>query len=146
MQRGMTLTHVFVEYIPNHLEDGTIYVSISFATAAHKCCCGCGNPVITPISPTDWEVSYNGETISLSPSIGNWSFDCKAHYWIRANRVEWAPQWSQREIEAGRRHDLLVKRHHYNRDQAGIGQARGANESAASRPAKSLWQRFKAWL
>jgi hypothetical protein len=47
MKRKLVLTHEFVEYIPDDFKDGTIYVSVAFATAAHKCCCGCGNEVIT---------------------------------------------------------------------------------------------------
>ena len=59
---------------PDELEQGTIYVSIRFATASHLCCCGCGNKVVTPIRPTDWKLIFDGKTISLDPSIGNWSF------------------------------------------------------------------------
>ncbi len=71
MKRETALTHEFVEYIPEHLKDGTVYVSIPFATAAHKCCCGCGKEVVTPLTPTDWQLTFDGETISLEPSIGN---------------------------------------------------------------------------
>src|SRR5439155_2934574 len=98
MKRETTLTHEFVEYIPQDLKDATVYVSIPFATAAHRCCCGCGKEVVTPISPTDWQLTFDGETISLEPSIGNWSFECQSHYWIKRNKVKWARRWSQREI------------------------------------------------
>lgn len=114
MKRKTILTHEFVEYIPNNLADGTIYVSIVFATAAHKCCCGCGNEVITPISPTDWQLTFDGLSISLYPSIGNWSFDCQSHYWIVRNRVRWARRWSREEIETGRAEDQLVKKKYFN--------------------------------
>jgi hypothetical protein len=87
MKREMVLTHEFVEYIPNNLKDGTIYVSFAFATVAHKCCCGCGNEVITPLSPTDWKLIFDGKSISLEPSIGNWNFACRSHYWIIRNKV-----------------------------------------------------------
>jgi hypothetical protein len=43
----------FVEFMPDKLEPGVIYVSIPYATAAHLCACGYGNEVTTPISPTD---------------------------------------------------------------------------------------------
>lgn len=113
MKRETILTHEFVEYIPNDLKDRTIYVSIAFATVAHKCCCGCGNEVITPISPTDWQLAFDGESISLDPSVGNWSFDCKSHYWIIRNKVKWARRWSQKEIEGGRVHDRLAKERYF---------------------------------
>jgi len=114
MKREITLRHEFVEYIPDDLKDGTIYVSMVFATVAHKCCCGCGNEVITPISPTDWQITFDGESISLDPSIGNWSFACKSHYWIIRNRMKWAPRWSQKKIETGRAHDRLAKERYFD--------------------------------
>lgn len=73
------MIHEFVEHIPDDLKDGVIYVSMTFRTVAHKCCCGCGNEVITPLSPTDWKLTFNNESISLYPSIGNWNFDFKSH-------------------------------------------------------------------
>lgn len=109
MRAGMVLRHEFVEYIPDTLQEGTIYVSIGFATAAHKCCCGCGHEVITPISPTDWKLVFDGESVSLHPSIGNWSFPCRSHYWIRRDRVTWARPWSQEEVLARRAHEALFK-------------------------------------
>ena len=86
----MTLKHKFVENIPHLIEDGVIYISIVHCTAIHKCVCGCGNEVVTPISPNDWNLTFNGATISLSPSIGNWNFDCKSHYWIKKNKILWS--------------------------------------------------------
>ena len=65
MKDEIVLKHEFVEFIPEHLPEGTIYVSIRFATASHKCCCGCGKEVVTPLSPTDWKLTFDGETISL---------------------------------------------------------------------------------
>jgi len=113
MRREGMLRHEFVEYIPEKLEEGTIYVSITFATVVHKCCCGCGNEVITPLTPTDWKLIFDGETISLDPSVGNWSFKCRSHYWIIRNRMEWAPRWSQKRIDDGRAQDRSAKKRHY---------------------------------
>lgn len=103
----------FVDLIPNEIEVGVVYISIKYGTVVHKCCCGCENEVVTPLSPTDWELIFNGETISLYPSIGNWSFDCKSHYWIIENRVEWARKWTDEEILSGRRSDYIQKKKHY---------------------------------
>jgi len=79
------IDHKFVEFIPEQkeMEDGVIYVSLEYGTAVHNCMCGCGQQVVTPFSPTDWKMTYDGESISLHPSIGNWDFSCRAHYWIR---------------------------------------------------------------
>ncbi|MGA3266498.1 MAG: DUF6527 family protein [Verrucomicrobiota bacterium] len=106
----MKLSHKFVKTVPETLEDGVIYVSVEYATAIHKCCCGCGNQVVTPFSPTDWQLVFDGKTISLSPSIGNWNFPCRSHYWITNNVVKWAPKWSKAEIEAGRKKDEIYKK------------------------------------
>lgn len=61
MKQQTILTHEFVEYMPDELKDGTLYVSMPFATVAHKCCCGCGKEVVTPLSPTDWKLIYAGD-------------------------------------------------------------------------------------
>jgi hypothetical protein len=113
MTQQISLSHEFVEFIPDDLKQGTIYVSIRFATAMHLCCCGCGEKVVTPLRPTDWKLTFDGKTISLDPSIGNWSFTCRSHYWIRNNRVQWADQWSQEAIDAGRTRDRRAKERYF---------------------------------
>jgi hypothetical protein len=90
----------FVEFIPRDLERGTLYISEKYKTATHICACGwCGEKVVTPLSPVDWELKKDGGLVSLSPSIGNWRLPCKSHYWIRENRIQWARSFSAREIE-----------------------------------------------
>lgn len=89
MKKLSRLEHRFVEFLPDKLESGVLYVSMQYATASHKCGCGCGRDVVTPISPTDWQLMFDGRTISLNPSIGNWSYPCRSHYWIKGNRVVW---------------------------------------------------------
>ncbi|PZV33546.1 DUF6527 family protein [Mesorhizobium kowhaii] len=44
----------FVDYIPDDVEAGVLYVSQRFSTAAHLCCCGCGREVVTPLNPAKW--------------------------------------------------------------------------------------------
>lgn len=103
--RLKTVRHAFVEHIPKLLEEGVVYVSIEYGTAVHRCCCGCGDEVVTPLTPVDWSVIYDGETISLDPSVGNWSLDCRSHYWITRGRVHRAPSWSDEEIAENRARD-----------------------------------------
>ena len=91
MSRNRHLRVEFVEFIPENIEEGCIYISIEYATAVHKCCCGCGSEVVTPLSPSDWSLLFDGESISLHPSIGNWNFKCCSHYFIRYNNVIWLP-------------------------------------------------------
>lgn len=94
----MTLKHKFVDKIPDIIEEGTLYISIPFETAIHKCCCGCGNEVVTPLSPKQWSLTFDGESISLYPSIGSWNLECQSHYFIRKNVVVWAMTYSKSKI------------------------------------------------
>lgn len=132
MKRASVLQHRFVEFIPDTLEDGVLYVSIAYATAAHRCCCGCGKEVVTPITPTDWQLTFDGESISLYPSIGNWSFPCQSHYWIKQNSLKWAARMTQEEIAAGRAYDRIAKRRHFNgQSQIGTTPKSGSVKSEA---------------
>ena len=140
MSRRKALSHEFVEYIPETLADGTIYVSVRFATAVHLCCCGCGSEVVTPISPADWQVTFDGVSVSLDPSIGIWSLPCQSHYWIRRNRVVWARRRRRNEIEAGRLQDRLTQEQYLGGGVADVSIGRGA------RTEKSLWRKIKRWL
>jgi len=89
----MTLTHKFVDYIPDSIDEGVIYVSIPFCTVIHKCVCGCGSEVVTPISRKGWKLSFDGDTVSLTPSIGSWNLNCRSHYFISNNQIRWARSW-----------------------------------------------------
>lgn len=109
MSRATALTPVFIELAPPELQDGVLYVSMRYSTAIHRCCCGCGQKVVTPLSPTDWQLFFDGDSVSLTPSIGNWSFKCQSHYWIKKNQVQWAPHWTRQQIEAGRALDRANK-------------------------------------
>jgi hypothetical protein len=106
----------FIEFIPEILEDGVLYVSMEYATASHKCACGCEHEVVTPFTPTDWSLTYDGETVTLSPSIGNWSYPCRSHYIIKRNMVIWAGKMSHSAIEGGRQRDKARKATHYKKE------------------------------
>lgn len=99
----MRLDHRFVEFIPKDLEAGVLYISVRFRTAIHLCACGCGNKTVTPLSPVRWKVTFDGKTISLDPSIGNWNFPCKSHYWIENNKVLWAEKWTYDNVQGMRK-------------------------------------------
>lgn len=94
----MRLKHQFVEFMPDVIQEGVIYISLEYKSVIHKCACGCGKEVNTPLHPTGWKLLYNGESISLNPSVGNWSFDCKSHYWITNSEIEWSLKWSNETI------------------------------------------------
>lgn len=146
--RHSVLEHRFVETFPETLEPSVLYVSLEFGSAAHSCCCGCGEEVVTPLTPTDWNITYDGETITLHPSVGSWTLPCRSHYVIRRNRVIEAPPWSDAEVAAERRRDRRAKAAHYGLD-AGSDVAVSVTDVEASQtpPAASGWKnRFLGWL
>ena len=96
----------FVDLMPRELRPGILYVSMKYATTQHLCACGCGKKVVLPLSPADWNLRYDGENISMSPSVGNWEYSCRSHYWIEGNQVHWARAWTRQEVEAGRLRDI----------------------------------------
>jgi hypothetical protein len=102
MKPDIALAYEFVEYIPEELEERTVYISVVYGTAVHKCCCGCGREVVTPLSPAGWQLIFDGKSVSLYPSIGNWSLPCQSHYFITKNRAIWAPRWTRKQIGEGR--------------------------------------------
>jgi Family of unknown function (DUF6527) len=100
-----TFTPMFVEYIPRSLEPGLFYITGAYSTTAHLCACGCGNKVFLPLSPAEWRIQFDGDHVWVLPSIGNWEFPCRSHYWISANNVRWAAAWDEHRSEARRRGD-----------------------------------------
>ncbi|WP_030482240.1 DUF6527 family protein [Lentzea albidocapillata] len=134
-----TISHEFVDTIPDHLDDGVVYISIPYATAVHRCCCGCGHEVVTPLHPRQWSLTFDGESISLTPSIGNWSFPCRSHYWVRTGRVHRAHSFADAEIvdlRVDQRAELLE---HFERPAGSVP------EETASL-AESWWKRLAQWL
>lgn len=141
------LQHEFVDVIPAHLREGTLYVCIPYATVVHQCCCGCGTEVVTPLSPTDWKLIFDGDTMSLDPSIGNWGFACESHYWISRSRVHWARKWTQDEVAEGRHFDRDAKDNFYA-DPAAYGSHKQHDGSTGTSPdtaTNRLWHRLQRW-
>jgi len=138
------LTPQFVKYIPKEIEAGIIYISMEFATATHKCCCGCGSMIVTPFSPTFWKLYFDGESISLRPSIGNWSFPCQSHYWINRNEVQWDRQFSDEEIHSVRNLASL-EREMYRRGRS-TEQTEETEAPAKVYVRETWWHRLKRHL
>jgi hypothetical protein len=130
MSKQSRLKHQWVRFIPEKPEPGIIYISREYKTATHLCCCGCGLDVITPLNSAKWSLTDHGDSISLFPSIGNWSFPCKSHYWIDHNRIKWAGAMTQIQIARVREGDRLAV-------EAMVG---------ANKPKGSLWKKFLHWL
>lgn len=142
------LKHQFVTSVPENPEQGVLYVSLPYRTAIHKCCCGCGHEVVTPFSPTDWKVTFDGVTVSLCPSIGNWSLPCRSHYWIESGKIQWAENWSNERIAVGRAQDRRLKEQYYGNETKPL-QAAPVLEAPQNRvdlPRTTWWKRIaKIW-
>lgn len=128
------LQPVFVETIPGALQAGHLYISKRYKTAVHLCCCGCGLEVVTPLNPAKWRLAEHGDTVSLYPSIGNWSFPCRSHYWIERNRVRWSWAMSKAQIARVRERDQRDAEWHAQR---GAPPAGATGSPPAQRPEKS---------
>lgn len=94
MKKIEEIKPVFVELIPDELEEGILYISLEYGTAIHLCACGCGGKTVTGLK-SHWNDGYSlvsvNEKVTLRPSIGNWSgqHPYHAHYYITNNQIEW---------------------------------------------------------
>ena len=140
--KQMALVHEFVDEIPPNLDEGHLYISIRYRTASHLCACGCGTKVVTPIKPPKWHLTFDGDTVSLWPSIGRWQLPCRSHYWIRRNRIVWAKPWTEKEIQAGREEDADDVRAYYGDRQAVVRDA--VTKEPAQKPGilGRMWHRL----
>lgn len=109
MSRAERLTFEFCDSFPATIRPEVLYVSLLFASAAHLCCCGCRSQIVTPLRPNRWHMTFDGETVSLAPSIGNAGLPCRSHYWIKRNRVIWHDPLTAFDIERGHSRDGWVE-------------------------------------
>jgi hypothetical protein len=145
MIRHRHLEHQFVEHVPEVLEPGVLYISMNYSTAVHSCCCGCGEEVVTPFSPTDWRMTFDGETISLWPSIGSWDLACRSHYIIDRGKVIDAGSWTKQRIAAARRTDRTAKAAYYCTIESTSSSAPLQSLSSSSGDTR-VFARLKRWL
>ena len=139
------MQHRFVEYIPDRLDNGILYVSMEYRAVSHLCCCGCGSEVVTPLGPTAWHLIYDGKAVTLEPSIGSWRLPCRSHYWIRGGRVVWAPDWSDEEISEGREMAAQARRDYYHNQHGALKDpAHVALVPERANEADDLWARIRA--
>ncbi len=149
-----TLTPRFVEEVPDDLEPGVFYVSLEHGSMLHLCACGCGHEVALPLTPVDWRFTFDGETISVSPSVGSWSLPCRSHYIVDRGRVRWAGDWTKEQIEAGRLRDQARKDSrygHFPEPRAAPGPVDASKTDASARGDRSAGmlgsiQAWFAWL
>lgn len=136
--RQTDFSYQIVEFIPELLKEDVLYVSYRYMTVVHKCACGCGEEVVTPLGPTDWSIQTENGTATLCPSIGNWSFACQSHYFIRKGRVVWAGRMPRQQIELGRELDQKAREQYFDE----VNQDKSLPEYNAMR---KVWMALRRW-
>ncbi len=139
----------FVEYVPKVLEPGVLYISEKYKTASHLCACGCGEKVVTPLSPADWKLQIKGGKVSLHPSIGNWNYACRSHYWIRDNFIVWSTGMSKQQIARVQARDLADKARYVaivNKQKDEAAQARDEGTNSSGSIIGRLWKDLLSWF
>lgn len=133
-----TIRPEYVTQFPSTFVDGVLYISEEFETAGHLCCCGCGERVITPLNPAKWQIRKDGNKVSLSPSVGNWNYACRSHYWISRSQVIEAKKFDSRTIQAVQRRD--------RRDMGRYIERTNATATSPKMQKPSLLDKMTDWL
>lgn len=107
----------YVHFMPNELNSGILYVSQEYGIAGHLCPCGCGNKIMTPLESTEWSFYEEKGEPTLYPSIGNWQLPCRSHYWINKGTIEGSYDWTDEQIEAGRKSEDEQRKRYYDKPQ-----------------------------
>lgn len=141
--RTSTIRAEFVEFVPEGLNDGILYISERYKTASHQCCCGCGEEVVTPLGPADWSVRVDGGKVSVHPSIGNWKFGCRSHYVIRRDQVIWSGAMKDAQIAQVQLRDRVdkVRQIEAINKAKEVAPERAAHVQVSQRPVRTSWLR-----
>ncbi|WP_366125372.1 DUF6527 family protein [uncultured Microbacterium sp.] len=109
MKRRDEVGHRFVDVLPPALDPRVVYICGTHNIAAHLCCCGCGEEIVTPLGKAGWTLHYDGR-VTLSPSVGNGALTCGSHYIIRDSRIQWLPEITAEEhVRANTRDRALAR-------------------------------------
>lgn len=139
----MSITPVSVDSVPEQLEPGILYISEENDVVMHLCCCGCGQEVVTPLSLAEWSIRRSGNTVTLRPSIGNWDYPCRSHYWITNNRVEWAGPMSKKRIAIVKERDRVDKQRYI--DHVNAEKLKNVDSDLWS-VIRNLFNKVKSWF
>ena len=138
------LDHQFIRHMPDTLSPGVLYISMEYATASHLCCCGCGEEVVTPFAPAQWKMTFDGDAVSLHPSVGNWLLKCRSHYVLREGKVVDAAPWSENQIAAGIVQDRAARAAMFKAATRTTASRHQIPQATAAK--KGSWTRFIAWI
>lgn len=81
------LKHEFVGDFSNRLEVGILYISLQYGELTHLCCCGCGFVVTIALAPNLWQVTFDGESVTLYPAINSEGLQCQSRYLVIQSQV-----------------------------------------------------------
>lgn len=146
MNRNHVVVPQFVEFIPSNLQGGLLYISKKYGVVTHLCCCGCNNKVVTPIVAGQWQLSVQGEFVSLVPSIGNTNFPCRSHYFITRNQVEWCGAMTDRGAQRSRKLAEMRQQRYFKMKNSGESQHARPPEKATPPEKWSLWDFIKRFF
>ena len=107
--RLKTITPKFVEFIPTEGKDmilGIVYISMKHGMVVYRCPCGCGGLSEFMLDPIRFRMEYDGSNVTFHPSIGISYLECRSHYWIRDNRIEWCAPMADWESQEAQRREL----------------------------------------
>ena len=88
-QQVQQLVPVWVRPIPKELEPGKLYINAEGNYLKHLCPCGCGGEIGIGLHPDGWKMQFDGVYVTIRPSVGCGFLECKSHYLITENAVEW---------------------------------------------------------
>lgn len=133
------ITPKFVDEIPDDIQDRILYISLKYNSVIHKCACGCGEIVSTPLERKHgWIIQYDGEKCSLYPSIGNGAYGCHSHYYIRENKILWLDDIDILKVEKGKAKDSTIKTKPFNNQ---MKKKKGGKRYGST----SWWKSWKGW-
>ncbi len=108
-RRLKSITPKFVEYIPTEEKDlipGIVYISMKHNMVVHRCPCGCGRLSEFMLDPIRFRMEYDGTSVTFDPSIGNSNLECRSHYWIRENQIQWCTPMEDWEAKQAQKREF----------------------------------------
>ena len=136
-RRLKAITPAFVETIPTDGKDlilGIVYISMKHNMVVYRCPCGCGGLSEFMLDPIRFRLEYDGTKVSFYPSIGIPYLECRSHYWIRDNRIEWCAPLKDWETELAQRRELSKALETHRTE-----------ESHRSKGIRKLWMGLVKW-
>ncbi len=135
--RLKAITPKFVEFIPTEGTDlipGFVYISMKHGMVVYRCPCGCGGLSEFMLDPIRFRIEYDGSTVTFYPSIGISYLECRSHYWIRNNRIEWCAPLEDWESQGAQRREL-----------ARALEVRRAGKRNWKRALRKVWKPIEKW-